>query len=324
MVHILLRGTKSECHFGNRVILGTLTVTGTTITDLAPLLIFDDENQIYVLNTSSYTPSVVADHYNTAHLITLILRKYYEKSDVVILTSEFYKCIKVEKAPLYGVIDKLWSDCDLPVSNQIKPLVDTIVTLFFQLKFKLNRRKIMFEPKVSDIIEINLSTQVKCRPIDEKIPEKDAEIDLGLYDLYQKEEVTDFAFEVANKVFNVHRLIFYLNGGEYFKKLFGGKFKFPESKLTLDFSDEVTISNYIDYVYLGSEELFDKDVDVISLFQLASFFGQSNLEIYCLNLISQTAEPENYDALIDLYKFHPHPRLKELIDKLKIYIHVKI
>ena len=50
-------------------------------------------------------------------------------------------------------------------------------------------------------------------------PDPLSQLDIELYENYQKHIFTDFIIETDNKVFNVHKLVFYSNGGEFFKGL---------------------------------------------------------------------------------------------------------
>lgn len=302
--------------------------------DNAPLLTFDEGKKIFVFNTEYYTAEGVSDQYNIAKYMAKIIRDFYLKHHVIILASYQYACIKAisETANLpyirenvFGLPQNFWSSCPVRFSGDFETVSDGITRFVRRLGFTSKYTDFIYDDSLRYELLIHLNSEIVPLPLVDILPLTGTAVNIGLHELCKSGKFTDFTFEVSKKVFKVHQAVFYVNGGEYLKKLYGQQFKQPEPKMFIDFADDVTVSEYIDYVYLGPDAFTDKNaVDIVGLFQLAVFFGQSDLENHCLNLISIDATPNQYDNLVALYQLAPRPQLKKIIDILKNYLPLDI
>lgn len=308
---------------GGKLMIGAYFIVNTK------LLKFDEENRIFAFDFTQDTGENVWEHYMTAEFLNQTISKYYLKDNVNIFASNYHGCIKKTTGyadfphlgdGIFGLPGDFWSNCGVVFIDDVTIFTRAISHFASKLGFQVKDIDSVQSDVLESAVDILLFYEIDPLPIIGIIPISVSALNLGLYELYEDGKFTDFTFELANNEFKVHQNVFYANGGDYFKKFYSGKFKSTESKIYIDFSNETTVSDYIDYVYLGPTAFEKKyEINILSLLQLATFFGQSNLEAYCLNSISLTATPENYDDLLDVYKLNPSPEFKNVLDVLKTY-----
>ena len=146
--------------------------------------------------------------------------------------------------------DNFWITCTLKVEGDIYRLTRDIYQFVGELGFTHVEYDSVEGKGLSDDISIDLDKEIPQIALPDTIPIEDDTMDPGFYASYQNETRTDFTFEVSNKIFNVHKLVLYMRGGDYFKTLYNGKFKSAASNMKIDFANDTIMSDYIDYIYL--------------------------------------------------------------------------
>jgi hypothetical protein len=138
------------------------------------------------------------------------------------------------------------------------------------------------------------------------------------YNMYLQKTFTDFTVETETNIYYVHKMILYMNGGQYMKTLLSQNLKeAQESKLKIEGYPEDIIKIYIDYIYLGSDILNDIDIDITQLYILADYLDHYNLKLECLHIINATSKYNDIDTLQNIYNIHPCDNLKNIINALK-------
>lgn len=138
----------------------------------------------------------------------------------------------------------------------------------------------------------------------------------NLQDVYKNNVIAfDHTIVGKSKSFGIHRLVLYINGGETFKHIFGGKFKEMYSTSLEDYSDK-TIETFIDYIY-GSTDLSSKEFDVVEIYELAEFVQHKNLIINVLNLINYSSTARDKETLIILSERYKNKYLASIIENLE-------
>ena len=135
-----------------------------------------------------------------------------------------------------------------------------------------------------------------------------------MYDLYKEHVLTDFQIVSGEATFDIHRVAFYMHGGEYFRTLLMSSYKeVQSSRIDLsDFAPDV-VSLYIDCVYRGFDNWeFESEIeiqklsleDVIILYSLCMYLSNDELGKIVLRYVYKNTSIYDIPLLIS-YSVYP-------------------
>lgn len=226
-----------------------------------PILTFDEGIQGFVFDETKYSSEDIQSQYTVAKFLCDIMDKWYLVEPITIGISSSEDCIKLipnrvltTRWGRYDMEwkrpDNFWITCTLKVEGDVYMLIGDIYEFVGELGFTHVEYDSVEGKELSDAISIDLDKEIPQIALLDTIPIEDGTMDPGFYASYQNETLTDFTFEVSNKIFNVYKLVLYVRGGDYFKTLYNGKFNSAASNMKIDFADDTIMSDYIDYIYL--------------------------------------------------------------------------
>lgn len=140
--------------------------------------------------------------------------------------------------------------------------------------------------------------------------------DLSLYELYQKQVLTDFAIQAQSQVQAVHRNVFYVHGGLVVKTLLSETYKKPQ-QLDLSLYSNDTVKNYIAFVYIGDKYVMSGNINIIELYYVATYLQHDLLVDYCRNLLSLHATTDNIADLEAVANDYKDEYIRKIVVALK-------
>lgn len=228
-----------------------------------------------------------------------------------ILQNENLELIFVTERTSTGLYERMLSDSNMPLSLGTDD-IQTIVTPLFISFFDLLKIKIY----LNDLPNQTYNLYFEISPTDYIVSTDVSSTNSSLYSAYLDNKLTDFVLVSQTQTeFNVHSLILYTSGCEYFKGLFSSQFKHQNS-IKLDFSDN-TIKAFIDYIYLGQHTAKNfENIDMGEFYALANFVLNTELINLVLAYLDFNSHVSDLPELKYLYEMYPSEKLLDTIENL--------